>query len=160
MDGFLFVDEYRLIARDWFRTSIRLSSPEAIMAVTIVGGSTVILWLFDSLGEPRLILRPHYSALAVGAALLTNAIAEEVIWRGVIVHELQRAGFTTVMTILVQGSSFGLAHWGGYPFGTVGVALATLFGIMVGVLRLRMQSLVPAIGVHLAVDFAIYKILF
>jgi uncharacterized protein len=94
--------------------------------------------------------------LLVGALLftLTNAVLEELIWRGVF-HQGLRAVGGVRFAIGVGALSFGLQHAGGFPRGVVGVALAAGWGVLLGWLRERSGGLLAPILAHLVADATI-----
>lgn len=90
-------------------------------------------------------------ALALSAIA---AIAEELVFRGVVLEWLQ-ARVSAGLAVGAQAVAFGLIHAG---YGSlVHVAAATAFGAVVGVLALR-AGLVPAIGAHLTVNLVILSL--
>ena len=96
--------------------------------------------------------------LAVGFALF-NAAMEEMIWRGVVFHALERTGLPTVPVVLIQALSFGVAHLHGFPSGSVGILLASAYGAILGVLRSQTRGLLVPFVTHAATDFFIFEIL-
>jgi membrane protease YdiL (CAAX protease family) len=50
---------------------------------------------------------------------------------------------------------FGVGHLHGFPSGWIGVGLATIYGLMLGVVRLRTGGLLAAWIAHVAADFTI-----
>lgn len=91
---------------------------------------------------------------ALGFALL-NATMEELIWRGAIQTWLAR--HTNIQgAILIQGVSFGALHWAGFPSGWSGVALATIYGVMLGWLRHAAGGLAAPIVAHILADLTIF----
>lgn len=91
---------------------------------------------------------------ALGFALL-NATMEELIWRGGIQSWL--AEHTSIrLAILVQALSFGALHWAGFPSGWSGVALATIYGVMLGWLRHATGGLAAPIVAHILADITIF----
>jgi len=57
---------------------------------------------------------------------------------------------------LGPGSEPGLAHIHGFPRGWLGVALATVYGLMTRVLRMRSRGLVAPLVAHVAADATIF----
>ncbi len=91
---------------------------------------------------------------ALGFALL-NATMEELIWRGGIQSWLVE--HTSIrLAILVQALSFGALHWAGFPSGWSGVALATIYGVMLGWLRHATGGLAAPIVAHILADLTIF----
>ncbi|MFH9980523.1 CPBP family intramembrane glutamic endopeptidase [Streptomyces sp. NPDC017179] len=57
--------------------------------------------------------------------------------------------------VVVQALLFGAAHFGGFPSGFTGVAMAGAWGFVLGVLRLRSGGILVPYGVHVAADAVI-----
>ncbi|HRI08182.1 MAG TPA: CPBP family intramembrane metalloprotease, partial [Nannocystaceae bacterium] len=54
--------------------------------------------------------------------------------------------------------SFGLAHYRGFPAGGVGVCLAVVCGLMMGVIRARSGNLLGPFLAHVVADVVIYAL--
>ena len=133
----------------------------AAFAVSILATSALVAWA--ELIQPDLqtfrAMVPHGNlpvliSAALGFALL-NATMEELIWRGGIQSWLARHTTITV-AILLQGISFGALHWAGFPSGWSGVALATIYGVMLGWLRHATRGLAAPIVAHILADLTIF----
>jgi membrane protease YdiL (CAAX protease family) len=100
-----------------------------------------------------------FAALFAGGTIfaLLNAAAEEVAWRGVIQDALE-ARLGTFVAIVGQGIAFGAGHYAGIPGGIVGVVLAGLFGILLGILRQAENGLLLCILTHICADATIYTL--
>lgn len=85
----------------------------------------------------------------------TNALLEEVVFRGVLQDALVSA-LGVVGGVVVQGVIFGLSHAAGYPPGAGGVALAAIYGILLGVLKIRSRGLAAPILAHFFADATIF----
>jgi uncharacterized protein len=90
---------------------------------------------------------------------ITNAISEELIWRGFVFRALERAVLPGSIVIGIQAISFGLMHLHGFPRGASGIVLATIYGVMLGYLRQRANGLFAPIAAHIFADAVIYIIL-
>jgi membrane protease YdiL (CAAX protease family) len=66
----------------------------------------------------------------------------------------QSPGPVFVVTV-TQAVSFGVAHWSGIPFGTVGVVAAALFSAILTLIK-RGWGLLPTALVHLVADIVIF----
>ena len=69
-----------------------------------------------------------------------NAAFEELVWRGVALQACT-AEFGATFALLLSSLSFGLAHYRGFPSGALGVLLATIYGLMMGIVRIRSNGL-------------------
>jgi len=99
------------------------------------------------------------SSLVVGAVLglaSLNALGEELLWRQGLLLFGQRVGVPRSAAVLLVAASFGLAHLHGIPNGWTGVALAGLFGVALGFVRLR-NGLLAAVAIHFVVDMAVFS---
>lgn len=97
----------------------------------------------------------------IGACAIANAIGEELLWRGVLTDALDRNALgpqiSPAAVVLVDATSFGLAHWHGLPGGPIGIGLSAAFGMVVGLLR-RAVGLTYAITCHAVVDVVLFCI--
>jgi len=135
--------------------------------VLVVVGSSTALVLWYALARPNVDdLRAQIPSwptwllpLAGLGFAVVNAIIEEVVWRGLFWELLRRAVPATWAVILLQAASFGLIHIGGFPRGWMGVAMAALYGLFLGLIRQRSGGLVPPIIAHIVADAVIFAIL-
>jgi uncharacterized protein len=150
----------------WLRVG-RPTLPMWIAAATVAVVSAACLLLWFKLARPDVKwqagLIPTWSPgrlvlLGVGFALF-NAAMEEMIWRGVVFHALERTGLPTVPVVLIQALSFGVAHLHGFPSGSVGILLASAYGAILGVLRSQTRGLLVPFVTHAVTDFSIFEIL-
>jgi len=84
-----------------------------------------------------------------------NAALEEAAWRGVVMDALA-ARIGASGAVFVQALGFGAGHLAGIPGGAVGIGMASLFGLALGLLRQRAQGMLPCFIVHLCADATIY----
>ncbi|MEU3571753.1 type II CAAX endopeptidase family protein [Kitasatospora sp. NPDC036755] len=131
-----------------------------IAATIAVSATALILWalITDPVPGPYLTSmqsRPVVVAMAgVLAFSLLNAACEEAAYRGVFQSEL-----TALMgagpAVVVQAAGFGLAHATGFPSGPAGILLATVYGLMLGVIRHRSAGLLAPYLAHVCADLTI-----
>ena len=97
-------------------------------------------------------------ALPVGvlAFAMLNAAFEEVIWRGVIMQSLESAFGRGALVCVLQAVGFGVWHFRGFPSGYLGSALATIFALMMGVLRMRGRGMLAPWLAHVCADTTIF----
>lgn len=86
-----------------------------------------------------------------------NAAFEEYVWRGVLWEGIQGA-FDRRIALALTALSFGLAHYRGFPSGAVGVGLAVVYGLMMGVVRARSGGLLGPFLAHVVADVVIYAL--
>jgi membrane protease YdiL (CAAX protease family) len=134
-----------------------------IAGIGIVAGSA--LWLWTVLLRPDLAdfqaMIPAHSAFAIavsalGFALL-NAAMEEIAWRGMIQHWLT-VQFGKWFAVVLQAASFGAIHWAGFPSGWIGIGLATVYGLMLGALRVWSGGLLAPLAAHILADLVIFAL--
>lgn len=143
----------------------RMNAPILAVTAGIVVIASATLVLYYRLVHPDLRELAQQMPLDTGLPLLfagvlfavTNALAEEIIFRGVLQAGLaSQLGVTTA--VLVQATVFGLGHARGYPPGTFGVLLAGLYGLMMGSLREWAGGLGAPVLAHVFADATIFAI--
>jgi membrane protease YdiL (CAAX protease family) len=104
--------------------------------------------------------RPLWQLLigGLGFALL-NATVEEVIFRGIVWDGVEEIVSNRWGILLIQAVFFGTAHFQGVPNGIVGACLAFIYGIMLGVIRMRSRGLLMVTITHVFADIVIFCIL-
>lgn len=96
---------------------------------------------------------PVLIAGAVGFALV-NAALEELIWRGALQDRLAPV-FGARGAVALQALSFGVQHLWGVPRGIVGVLLAGVWAVMLGLLRRKAGGLLAPFLAHVVADATI-----
>ena len=94
----------------------------------------------------------HYVLWVVLVAWFAAGLGEELLYRGFLMDRLQRlkgVGHTLWGPIVIQGLIFGLSH--GYQ-SLGGVIITGVVGLGLGWLRTRIDSLLPLVLAHMAVD--------
>ena len=133
-----------------------------IVLSALTAGLALCLWFFllnpPVHDELELIPEVGTPLLLLGMLLFSagNAALEEVIWRGVLYQALDAALGRTWLVILLQALSFGLAHYGGFPRGALGVAMAASYGVMMGIVRHRSGGLLAPWVSHVVADLVIF----
>jgi membrane protease YdiL (CAAX protease family) len=94
----------------------------------------------------------------IGFAIV-NAFAEEFLFRGVMYSALEKLKMTPWKIVLVQAISFGCLHINGFPRGSLGVALASIYGVMMGIIRKQCNGLLAPWFFHVFADVTIVTIL-
>ncbi len=152
----------------WRRGRIDRTTIALIVAFAVTSGVALVAWRFwtsSDLGAyrnfvPDIALRLPKVVLLAGIVLyaMLNAVVEEVVWRGAMLEACRWAFNSARVACLVQAASFGLMHYRGFPSGAVGVGLASIYGVMTGVLRLRSGGLLAPWLAHVAADTVIYAL--
>lgn len=88
-----------------------------------------------------------------------NGALEEVAYRGLLEGALDAALGTGTASVVLQAIAFGALHVAGFPQGAAGVLLATLFGVMMALVRRQSRGLLAPWLAHILVDTTIGTIL-
>ena len=85
---------------------------------------------------------------------MINAAVEEGAYRGVIMAALEKAVAPSA-ALVAQAAAFGTMHINGFPRGWLGVALAFVFGLMMGLIRRRAGGMLAPWAAHVGADIVI-----
>jgi uncharacterized protein len=137
-----------------------------VAASVVIASVALLLWyvtLHPDVSDIRQSMLPPWPAwlLILGgvAFSMVNAAVEEALYRGLLLDVLDRALGRGLFAVLLQAAAFGMLHIHGFPRGLVGIGLAAVYGLMMGLLRRRSDGmLAPWLG-HVATDVAIVSIL-
>jgi len=142
------------------RTTVWLS-----IAFTVTAATALLLWhevVRPDLRDLYETFVPEVSPwlLVVGAVLFAsiNAAVEEAAYRGVVQDALEGV-VSAPLAVSGQAIAFGALHIHGFPRGVLGVALASVYGVMMGVVRHRSRGLLAPWIAHVFTDLAIVSIL-
>ncbi len=135
----------------------------ATAAIVVLSGSALLL--YDAVYRPDLgelktqlpLAFPLHAAVLGALFAACNALLEEVVFRGVLLDALTSA-VGPKSAVLVQAVVFGAAHARGYPPGALGMALAGVYGLMLGLLRQRSGGLAAPWVAHVFADAIIFWI--
>ncbi|MFN7953722.1 MAG: CPBP family intramembrane glutamic endopeptidase [bacterium] len=137
----------------------------AILGIAVVSGAALLGWhraLHPDVADLVRDFVPDWplGALVLGASAfaLWNAAIEEAVYRGVLQGALVRV-LPPAPAIALQALAFGAIHLHGFPRGAVGVALASVYGAMLGALRHRGRGLLAPWLAHVATDLVIASLL-
>jgi membrane protease YdiL (CAAX protease family) len=86
---------------------------------------------------------------------MVNAAVEEGVYRGVILHALDRSLGPGFAALLLQALAFGAIHIRGFPRGSPGVGLACIYGLLMGVIRRRAGGMFAPWIAHVFTDVVI-----
>ncbi len=126
-----------------------------VIALAIIGATIYILLALTS---PSLHISNHIKEIGPlkiwGASVgLLAAFVEEIIFRGYLITELQRKGFSTQKQVITSGLVFGLAH---LSFSPIGVLYASALGIFLGFIYIvGRRSLTAPIICHGIINIAL-----
>jgi hypothetical protein len=95
--------------------------------------------------------------LIVGGLIfsMVNAAVEEGAYRGVILHALDTSLGPGLAALFLQALAFGAVHLGGFPRGWLGVGLACIYGLFMGVIRRRAGGMFAPWIAHVLTDVVI-----
>jgi uncharacterized protein len=144
----------------------RVDGVGLIPAVSLSVLTAAVLIAFQALVHPdvtglcaALPVDAFGSVVLAGACFsIGNAIMEELIFRWLL-YEAVAAEWGSSLAIVGTAVCFGVGHIHGYPPGPIGVILAGLYGVFLGLLRWRSGGLCLAIGCHATADATIFGIL-
>ena len=150
----------------WLRVGETNRSVWFLILVTILTSSSgLLLWFLQV--KPDLsrflgAIPTWHPILLIPVGLgfsVVNAALEEFIYRGVLMQALDAALGPGKMALIVQAVVFGSAHFKGVPDGWIGVGMATVYGLMLGVIRRRGQGLFAPFVAHVCADVVIFCML-
>ena len=159
------------VRRDWFSANRWLlrgrASPATwlLFAITIpLAAGALIVWA--NLVQPDLriyadMIPGDTLGIVLAAAIVFavfNAIAEEVVFRGVLWQALADTGLGSSAVLIIQAVAFGILHFGGVPSGVAGIVLATIYGLALGGIRYLSRGLLMPVVVHIFADLTIFLI--
>jgi len=98
--------------------------------------------------------------LAGAAFALVNSAIEEAIFRGIFLQALDCAAGAGIISLVIQAVIFGWMHYSevGFPKGLVGVAMASVYGFLLGYLRYRSRGMLAPWLAHVGTDIAVFTI--
>jgi len=110
--------------------------------------------------RPRLCTALPLGVLIVGGLIfsMANAAVEEAAYRGVFLHALDSSLGPGFAALLLQALAFGAIHIRGFPRGWLGVVLACIYGLLMGVIRRRAGGMFAPWIAHVFTDIVIVGI--
>jgi uncharacterized protein len=161
------VAAWRAWAHGFTATQLGLAVPNRLklLVITVLGAALIVTlqWLnLRRMGRSTSPLRGPLQALAERilpqstmelipffALAVTAGLCEEFLYRGFAMAVLTRSGLPTFAVVILSAILFGMAHL--YQ-GRSGFVSTTLLGILLGVSRAALGSLVPVVAWHMGVD--------
>ncbi len=161
------VAAWRAWAHGYTATQLGLTIPGRfkLLAITVCGAIAIVAlqWLnLRRMGRSASPLRGPIQALAERilpqspmelipflALALTAGVCEEFLYRGFAMASVSRAGLPSAVVVLLSSVLFGLAHL--YQ-GRAGFFSTMVLGILFGISRAALNSLLPVIVWHVGVD--------
>jgi uncharacterized protein len=135
-----------------------------IIATVVVSAIALILWfnlLNPDVSDLKSMIPTKNIALLIPLGIafaLFNALTEELVWRGIFWDGLKISLKCPVLLIIIQAMGFGLLYWAGFPRGWLGVGLAGVYGLFLGIIRHRSKGIFYPILTHFFADMVIFGI--
>ncbi len=135
-----------------------------ILVTVVISAAALLLWFFLLNPDLSYVLKliPSWSPLLLllsGLAFaFANAAIEETIYRGALMQALDGAVGTNYLSVILQAIPFGFIHITGVPGGWIGLCLATVYGLILGVIRRLAQGLFAPFVAHVCADLVIFSI--
>lgn len=132
------------------------------VAAWLLAAAALLSWYL--LLHPNIadILEAFVPALPLGLLIagglifsMVNAAVEEGAYRGVMLHALDRSLGPGFEALLLQALAFGAIHIRGFPRGWLGVGLACIYGLLMGVIRRRARGMFAPWIAHVFTDVVI-----
>jgi uncharacterized protein len=132
------------------------------VAAWLLAAAALLSWYL--LLHPNIadIVKAFVPALPLGLLIagglifsMVNAAVEEGAYRGVILHALDRSLGPGFAALLLQALAFGAIHIRGFPRGWLGVGLACIYGLLMGVIRRRAGGMFAPWIAHVFTDVVI-----
>ena len=154
----------RRSARFWRRGTIDRATVLWMLLFVLGSAIALVAWRYGAnadLASYREFVPSGFPAWALFAGVVPyamfNAFFEELVCRGIIWQACEEA-FGVLAALGLTSVVFGLWHYRGFPSGTVGVALATGYGLMMGFVRIRTQGLLWPWAAHVLAEVVIYAL--
>lgn len=152
--------------KSWIKYG-KIESRTIIWIGLIVIISSTALYLWSRFANPDLSQFRGYIQKIDGPFLIPviclfsafNALAEEAIFRGIFWKSLEDIYHNIPLAVVLTSLIYGLCHYPGVPSGWWGVLLASIYGMMLGILRHKTSGLAAPILAHFFADVTIVMIL-
>ena len=165
--GILVVSQHLRKSVLWFRPG-RLGLDIWLLGslVVVVSTGALVAWNLicqPDLGPNRANIPPMplwLLPLTGVAFALINSAVEEAIFRGIFLQALDSAVGAGTISLVIQAVFFGWLHYSeiGFPKGLAGVAMASVYGLLLGYLRYRSQGMLAPWLAHAGTDIAVFTI--
>jgi membrane protease YdiL (CAAX protease family) len=132
------------------------------VGVWLLAAAALLSWYLFFHPNLADVVKAYVPALPLGLLIagglifaMLNAAVEEAAYRGVFLHALDRSLGPGFAALLLQALAFGALHIRGFPRGWVGVGLACIFGLLMGVIRRRAGGMFAPWITHVFTDLVI-----
>lgn len=137
-----------------------------IVLAVVISAAALIAWnefakpdIGNLIADARKVSGDHL-LMAIIAFSIFNALAEELMFRWLLWDGLKALLNSATLIIVFQAIIFGLSHYVGFPNGWLGVAMATIYGLMLGFIRFKSQGLAAPFLTHIFADLTIIIVVF
>lgn len=134
----------------------------ALSAGIVLVSSLALVGWFVWGGADVSDIAAHVPRVSLGLLLLgtvlfsiANALWEELLMKWLVWDGAERLARGPIFTVAFQAALFGLLHYHGFPRGWLGVTLAAVYGVLLGILRLRSGGLLALVVTHFWADVVI-----
>lgn len=150
----------------WFRRGT-MTRDVVVLAIASIAVSALglIVWFLSIQSDLSDLVEHfvpdwHWALLITGGLLfaMLNAAVKEMAYRGVVLHALDRTIGAGAGALCAQALAFGVLHINGFPRGLSGIVLATIFGILMGLIRRKSHGLFAPWAAHICADIVIVAI--
>ena len=135
------------------------------VAAWLLAATALLSWYFLLHSNIADIVEAYVPSLPLGLLIvgglifsMINAAVEEGAYRGVILHALDSSLGPGFAALLLQALAFGAIHIRGFPRGWIGVGLACIYGLLMGVIRRRAVGMFAPWIAHVFTDVVIAAI--
>jgi membrane protease YdiL (CAAX protease family) len=138
----------------------------ATFSFVVVSSVALSIWYLLTAPDMRFYVRslpvmPVWMLPLAGLGFaFTNAAMEEAAFRGIIMQALDGAFGRGAASLVIQAALFGLMHYlEGFPKGVWGVVMASVFGLMMGLLSRGANGMLAPWVAHALTDMTIFIII-
>lgn len=150
----------------WFSLG-KIDKRTGILIPVVAIGSAIALFIWIKLYKPDISATKNFlltlsplSLLGFGIIFaVLNSFVEEFIFRGVVWDGLSSVILKPAYLIILQALLFGAWHFHGFPRGFSGCFLVFVWGIFLGIIRLRSKGMLAPILTHFFADSVIFAML-
>ncbi len=135
-------------------------------ATVLISTIALFFWVFITMPDlsrytAMLATDQLWLIILAGAGFATvNALVEEFIFRGIMWDALSRLGSPILLVLIIQAVIFGAIHHSGFPSGVSGMALAAIYGALLGIVRHQSKGLGAPVITHFFADLTIFLLIF
>jgi membrane protease YdiL (CAAX protease family) len=150
----------------WLRAGLFARDVVLLTIVSVLlAGTALIVWFMSV--RPNVtdiietfVLKWNVLLLILGGLLfsMVNAAVEEGAYRGIIMDALDKSIGSGTACLILQAAAFGTVHIHGFPRGRIGVGLAFVFGLLMGLIRRRGEGMLAPWIAHVCADIIIVAI--